>query len=178
LYPAGLDELAVQPSVTECATGWVPVPESAIMVGEEAALLETVVLPVTLPAAAGAKVTLKVTLCPGDTISPVEIPPAVNPAPDILTPEIVIVEFPAFVKVTPCTELLPVLTAPKEMLVWVTFSMYVAGVTVSVAGLLTTFPTLLVMATVNCAPLSPFEVGGVVYEADVAPETAVPLRLH
>ena len=53
LYPATVDVLAVQFNVTECETGWTPVPEREIVAGELVALLATVTLPVTLAAAAG-----------------------------------------------------------------------------------------------------------------------------
>ena len=53
LYPDTVDELAVQLSVTECATGWTPVPDRETAAGELVALLVTVTVPGRLPAAAG-----------------------------------------------------------------------------------------------------------------------------
>jgi hypothetical protein len=53
-----------------------------------------------------------------------------------------------------------------------------AAFTVRVAALLVTLPAVLVTVTVNCAPLSPEAVGGVVYEAEVARLIAVPFLLH
>jgi hypothetical protein len=76
-----VDVLAFQLNVTECATGATPVPDREIVTGDEAALLVTVTLPVTLPVADGAKVTLSVAVCPGVKICPEETPLAVNPAP-------------------------------------------------------------------------------------------------
>ena len=64
------------------------------------ALLDTFTLPVTLPAEEGLNVVLKVAVCPGVRVSPVEIPLELKPAPDTLTFEIVIFEFPALVNVT------------------------------------------------------------------------------
>lgn len=44
---------------------WIPVPDRLIEAGEFNALLATVMLPVTLPDAAGANVTFSVTISPG-----------------------------------------------------------------------------------------------------------------
>jgi hypothetical protein len=76
-------------------------------------LLVTVTLPVTPTVADGAKVKSSMAVCPGVRIWPVETPDAVNPAPEMLTFEIVTLEFPPFVSVTPCTLLVPTLTFPK-----------------------------------------------------------------
>lgn len=65
-----MDVLAVQVSVTECDTGWTPVPESVMDAGELVALLVTVTLPGMSPVPAGAKVTFRVAVCPGVTICP------------------------------------------------------------------------------------------------------------
>ena len=170
--------LATQFSVTECPAGGAPVPDREILNGEIAASLVTVAFPVVLPAAAGAKVTFKVAVCPGDNICPDEIPPAVNPAPEMLRLEIVTVEFPALVKVTPSTLLLPVFTAPNGRLVRLAVRRKVAGPTVSGAALLVMLATLFVTVTVNCAPLSEVVVAGVVYKGDVAPLIAAPFLLH
>ena len=75
-------------------------PESEIESGEFVALLATETLPVTLPEPDGEKVAVKGAVCPGARISPEETPPALKPAPETVTFEIVIVEFPAFVNVT------------------------------------------------------------------------------
>jgi hypothetical protein len=50
--------------------------------------------------------------------------------------------------------------------------------TVSVAALLVALPKPLLMVTTNNAPLSEAAVAGVVYEAPVAPVTALPFLLH
>lgn len=101
------------------------------------------------------------------------------PAPEMVTLEMVTSEFPPFVKVTGRTLLLPILTFEKFKLDWLALRINVpAAVTVSVAALLVTLPTLLVTVTVNCAPLSAVVVAGVVYEGEVAPPMGVPPRVH
>ena len=173
-----MDVLAAQFNVAECETGWTPVPERVIAAGELVALLATVALPVTPTAAAGVKVTLSVALCPGARICPAEIPPAVNPAPAMLTLETVTFEFPALVNVTPKLLLLPRLTPAKLRLAVLVLSKRVLVVTVSVAALLVTLPTLLLTMTLNEAPLSELVVAGVVYDAEVAPPIAAPFFIH
>ena len=162
LYPATVDVLAVQSSVTECETGWTPVPEREIVAGELVALLATVTFPATLAAAAGVKVTFSVAVCAGVKICPVETPLVVNPAPEMLIFETVTLEFPAFVNVTLSMLLLPMLTFPKLRLVLLALSRNVAAFTVSVAALLVALPAALVTVTVNWAALSEVVVAGVV----------------
>ena len=60
LYPETVEVLAVQVSVTECDTGWTPVPDSVTVAGELAALLVTVTLPGIGPVPAGVKVMFRV----------------------------------------------------------------------------------------------------------------------
>lgn len=142
----------------------VPVPVSDTVVGEFEALLVMVTLePVTPPVAAGAKVTLKANVCPGVTICPVEMPDALNPAPLILTAEIVTLADPAFVRFTLSTLLRPTLTLPNARLDVLGFSgPRVAALTVSVAALLVTLPAELLTATVNFAPFAAVVSEGVV----------------
>jgi hypothetical protein len=90
------------------------------------------------------------------------MPLAEYPAPDILTFEIVTLEFPPLVKVTGRMLLLPILTLEKFKVVWLGLNVAVAAVTVSVAALLVILPATLVAVTVNCAPLSAVVVAGVV----------------
>jgi hypothetical protein len=113
LYPATTEVDAVQVSDTEWATATTPVPERAMAAGELEALLATVMLPVKLPAADGVKVTCNAALWPGARIKPAETPLAVNLAPETLTPEMVTLEFPAFVSVTLSVLLAPAETFPK-----------------------------------------------------------------
>ena len=149
-------------------------PASEIESGELLALLETVSLPVTLPAAAGVNVALIVVVCPGFRITP-EAPEALNPAPETVTFEMVMAALPAFVSVTFCELLAETFTLPKLRADVLEFRIRVEALTVSVAALLVALPALLETVTLNCA----FEVSaGVVYEEDVAPLIATPLLLH
>ena len=59
MKPEKEEELGVQLSVTLCVAGATPKPESEMVVGEFVALLEMATVPVTLPAALGAKSTAK-----------------------------------------------------------------------------------------------------------------------
>jgi hypothetical protein len=77
----------------------------------------TVTLPLALPAVNGAKVTLKVALCPAVSVAGVEIPLTVNPAPLMPTCDTVTVDPPVFVTVSDNTCLLPTVTVPKFRLV-------------------------------------------------------------
>jgi hypothetical protein len=113
LYPDGVGVLAVQVSVTECATGCTPVPERVIVAGEFVALLAIVTLPVMLPAAVGENVTFKIAVCPGVRIRPAEMPLAVKPGPVRLTLEMVTLELPVLESVTPMVVVAPVVTFPK-----------------------------------------------------------------
>jgi hypothetical protein len=154
-----VEVLAVQLKVAEWEIGWTPVPDKAIEAGEFEALLATETLPVTLPVAAGAKVTLRVTTCPGVMICPLDNPIHVKPGPEIVTFEIVMLELPELVNVTGRRLLLTVLTLPKLK----ADALAVSGPgTVRVAALLVTLPTELLTTTLNCAPLSAVVVAGVV----------------
>ncbi len=90
-----------------------PVLESAIVVGELAALLTTVTLPVKLPAVAGAQITLKVVLCPAVKVSGGVRPLELKLAPEAVIWEILTLELPVLVRVTVCVPLLPTVTFPK-----------------------------------------------------------------
>jgi hypothetical protein len=143
--------LADQDNATELLTVLTPVPESAIVSGEFVALLATATLPVALPEADGVKVAVKVVVCPGVRISPVATPLAVKPAPEMVTPETVTLEFPALVNVTLWLLLLDKFTLPKLKEAELALSRSVAALTVSVAELLVALPALLVTVTVNLA---------------------------
>jgi hypothetical protein len=131
-------------------------------IGEFVALLVTDALPVTLPVAAGAKVTFNVAVCPGVRIVPADTPLELKPAPEMLVFEIVTLELPEFVSVTGRVLLARVFMSPKLKLVGLALSRYVAAFTVSVAALLLTLPAELLTMTVNCALLSAEVVAGVV----------------
>jgi len=133
-----------------------------MVAGELVALLVTVALPGRLPADAGVKVTFRVAVWPGVKICPVEIPAAVYPAPEILTLDIVTLEFPALVNVTPWTLMLPMLMLEKLKLAVLALRRDVGVVTVRVAALLVTLPAAFVTVTVNDAPVSEAAVTGVV----------------
>ena len=121
--------------------------------GEFEALLATATLPVMLPAAEGLNVAVKVVVCPGLKMSPVETPLALKPAPEMLTLKIVTFEVPALVSVT-LWLLLDTFTLPKFKAVELALRTSVAALTVSVDELLVALPALLLKATVNCALLS------------------------
>ena len=130
--------LGVQFNVTECELEFTPDPDSEMMVGEFVALLAMVMIPVRLPAAAGAKATSNVAFCPGARIIPAETPLVVNPAPELLTWEMDTLEFPALVIVIAKTLVLPRGTFPKVKLDELAFNREVLEMpiplTVTVAG--------------------------------------------
>jgi hypothetical protein len=71
-------------------------------------------------------VTFSVAVCPGVKIRPDETPPAVYPAPETVTFEIVTSEFPPLVMITGRTLLLPTPTVEKFRLVLLALRMCVA----------------------------------------------------
>lgn len=77
-----------------------PVPLSATLRGEFAALLVTFTLPVKEPLPDGANVTLSEAVFPAATTCPAETPVALKPAPETETLDTVTSEFPLFVNVT------------------------------------------------------------------------------
>ncbi len=143
------DVLAAQLSDTEYVVGATPVPEREITIGEFAALLVTVMVPVALPPDAGSNVALSAALCPLDRINPDDTPLAPNPAPATVTFEIVTLELPAFVSVTLCVLLLDTLTLPKARLAALLSRMEAAAFTVRTAAVLVALPALLLTTTVN-----------------------------
>jgi hypothetical protein len=157
-----VDVLGDHVKVTEWLTAATPVPDSVIESGELVALLATETLPVALPEVDGVNVAVKVAICPGLRINPEDTPEALKPAPETVTFEIVMVEFPALVSVTFCVPLLETLTLPKLTDEELEFSNRVEAVTVSTAALLVALPALLLTATVNFALLSVVVSAGVV----------------
>src|ERR1700719_194976 len=139
-----------------------PVPVMEIVDGELVALLATVTPPVTPPVDVGAKVTFKAADCPGVRTVPEDTLLALKPAPEAPIPEIVTLELPEFFSVTPSVLVAPVSILPKLKLAGLTLSARVEALTVSVAALLVTLPSVLLTATVNNAPLSVLVVAGVV----------------
>ena len=139
-----------------------PVPLMEIVAGELVALLATVTVPVTLPVDVGAKVTFKAADCPAARTVLEETLLELKPPPEVLTPEIVTLELPVFLSVTPRVLVEPVSMLPKLKLVGLALSARVEELTVSVAALLVALPAELVTITLNCAPLSELVVAGVV----------------
>ncbi len=129
--------------------------------GELVALLATEMLPVTLPAAAGVKVAVKVAVCPGFSITP-ETPAALKPAPETVTLEIVTMEFPALVSVTGNVPVFGMVTLPKLNDDALELRSSEEALTVSIAALLVALPAVLLTATVNFALLSVVVSAGVV----------------
>jgi len=97
----------------------IPVPLREIVSGEVGALLTTVIDPVTLPAALGAKTALNVAALPAVMVTGAAIPVVLKPAPVAVTEEIVTVDVPPFVRLMVCELLVPVVTFPKGALVGV-----------------------------------------------------------
>ena len=151
--------LGLQDKETECVT---PEPDKAIVSGELEALLATATLPVTVPVAAGVNDAVSVADWPGFKMVPVETPLALNPAPEMLTFEIVIAEVPAFVSVTVLEPVVETERLPKPNDVALELRIDVAGLTARAAAALVTAPALLLSATLNCDPLSEVVVAGVV----------------
>jgi hypothetical protein len=107
-------------------------------------------------------VAVKVVDCPGLKICPVETPLTLNPAPEIVTFEIVTLEFPALANVMFRLLLVETFTLPKLNDDELALSRAVAAVTVSVAAVLVALPALLLTATLNCALLLEVVSAGVV----------------
>jgi hypothetical protein len=93
---------------------------------------------------------------------PADIPVAVKPEPETLTPEIVIWPVPAFVNVTLRTLVADTVTLPKFKLVALGLRIKVGAFTVSTAALLVAMPAEFETFTVNCEPLSVATAAGVV----------------
>jgi hypothetical protein len=138
------------------------VPEREIISGEFVALLDTETLPVTLPAADGAKVAVNVATCPGDSMTPEGTPAASNPAPETVTLEIVTLEFPAFVSVMLLALLLDTFTLPKFKEDELELRRSLEAFTVRIAALLLAVPATLETATVNFTLFSAVVSAGVV----------------
>jgi hypothetical protein len=109
------DVLGSQFKAMLCGLNCPPLPASAM---ESApALLLTVIDPVVLPAAVGAKVTFKTAVCPGVSVVFTLAPFAVNAAPATTRLKSVTFAFPELVSVA-CKELLlPITTLPKSKFV-------------------------------------------------------------
>jgi hypothetical protein len=99
-----------------------PVPLREIVSGEFGALLTSEIVPVTLPAALGAKTALNVVDWPAPRFTGAAIPEVLKPAPAAVTAEIVTVAPPPFVSVKVWELFVPVVTLPNAVLVGVAAS--------------------------------------------------------
>jgi len=97
--------------------GAMPVPARGIVSVGLDPFEVSVTLPVTLPAAAGVNVTVKLELCPALSVTGVVIPLRVNPEPLIVAEEIVTLAPPVLVIVSDRDCLFPTVTLPKLRLV-------------------------------------------------------------
>ncbi len=79
-------------------------------------MLKIETVPVTAPAAVGENFTLKVVLCPAPSVAGTERPVMLNPVPEALPCERVMLAVPGFVKVTFTVPLAPTSKLPKLML--------------------------------------------------------------
>jgi hypothetical protein len=84
-----------------------------MIVGEPTAVLVTVILPETLPAAVGLYAAVKVALVPGAKLAGIVIPEIVTFATDGVRLEILTSEVPMFCKRIVCVVSLPTTTLPK-----------------------------------------------------------------
>src|SRR6516225_12447010 len=96
--------------------GLAPVPDSAREVGELEALLTTTSVPVKLPTADGAKLTLNAVLCPPVRVRGTTSPLVLKVVPLTLSPDTTTVSVPVLLRVTDCVLLLPLGTLPKATL--------------------------------------------------------------
>jgi hypothetical protein len=135
LYPETVEVLAFQDRATVCELTCAPVPERPMVAGEPVALLVTVTAPVTLPAAVGLKITLKLSCCVGVRVAGVPAPLRLNPVPEAAMLETVTLTFPVLVTVSVCVAEVPVFTLPKLRLVALNESAGVAATPVPLNGI-------------------------------------------
>jgi hypothetical protein len=147
--------LPVQLSDTECCTA---VPVSPIT--SAGALLVTVTLPpVRVPVAVGANFTVRVAVWLGVKTRPDDTPLAVIPVPAVVTPDIVIVAFPVFVRTDVSELFVLMLTSPKAKLVGLDPSCTVATEPVPLNGIVRTAGDPFVVSAIE--PLTAVVVLGV-----------------
>lgn len=97
-------------------------PLNPIAKGDPGALLVTDMLPLTLPAAVGAKPAVNDALCPALIVTGAVIPLMLNPVPETPAAEIVMLVVPVLFNVTVADPLPPTGTLPKPMLVGLALS--------------------------------------------------------
>src|SRR6201998_3797641 len=105
-----------------------------MLAGEPGALLAMVTLPLSAPAAAGPKITLKVEACPGVSVTGALAPLRVKPAPLSEICEICTLAFPELVMVTGRLDELPSFTLPNARLVVLKDRLRVAATPVPLRG--------------------------------------------
>jgi len=108
-----------------------PVPLNAMVYVAFVALLLMVTVPVTLPEADGPNATVKLDVCPADSVLGKEIPLSLNPVPLTVMLEMVTLLPPVFFNCTVCEFVVPSATVPKLTL---------DGVVVTVPGAVTPVP--------------------------------------
>lgn len=101
--------------IESCGCVAVPEPLRAIVSGEPGALLVTETVPVALPLAVGANVTLNELVAPGFKVAALK-PLSVKPEPETLAAETETGAVPEFVSVTLVEAWLPIRILPKFML--------------------------------------------------------------
>jgi hypothetical protein len=119
--------LAFHDRSTKCGKGAVPVPESAITVGEFVALLVNEAVPVTAPPDEGANRMLTERFAPAAIVKGKVRPVTLKPAPAVVTENTVTAELPVLVRVADCVAELPTSTLPNERLVGDALSRKVGG---------------------------------------------------
>ena len=112
----------------------VAVPVSGIVMGEPGALLDTDIEPVSVPAAVGLNVAVKVALPPAAIVDDGDILEALKPVPVADIADTVTLEVPVFFRVIVCELVLPVSTLPNATLVGVADSAPCAPVPVKLTA--------------------------------------------
>jgi hypothetical protein len=151
--------LALMLSVSVAATA---VPLRVTGVGEVGALLTIEMLPGTVPAKVGRKVTVMVVCLPAFTLKGSVNPLTPKAVPVAVTWVIVSVAVPVLVMINGWDKLVPTTPFVKLMVLelsWIAGAG--AGFTVSVAALLVTVPAVFVTTARNADPLSEVVVAGV-----------------
>lgn len=111
-----LAKLTVAGLIVSCPAWGAPVPLRATAVGEVAALLTNERLPVTLPDAVGAKLTVMAPDPPAAMLMGSETPTVPNPAPVTFTAVTERAALPVLEMVNDCFPVLPTLTLPNARL--------------------------------------------------------------
>jgi len=170
--------LGAQLKLTEWAAATTPVPETGIEIGEFVALLAMMIIPEKGAALVGVNTTPSGKVCPGATTDPASDDETLKPGAAILAEVIVTGAVPLFVRFTTAELLAPTATLPKFKLVTSAASSGAPGRTVSMAGLLSRLPAELLTVTEKIDPSSKAWVGGVTYDAEVAPGIITPFFCH